>query len=299
MARTTITQGINFIPFCYRGNGQDDRRIEIGLQPAAIFIKSASTHYAVLWTDTMDAGDTAYLQNTAANFTGGVKSVFNKGFVVGTDNQVNASGTLYHGFAILDDSDSFFKTFSYTGNGVNNRAITVGFESDFVLIRGDNAQMCVFRFGQDTGDTTYRPDSSGSASNKIKTITSTGITIGTHADVNTDTNVYHGIAFNGLAGQIVQNNYTGTGVDGESITGVGFRPDFLFIKRRGASSIGFRTSSMKGDVSGTLSNGALTTNIIQDLEADGFDLGTTANVNTVSEIYNFLAIKKLGVRRLA
>lgn len=300
MARTTITSGINLVPFSYLGTGQEDRKIEVGFQPDLVFIKSAGADYAVFWTDTMDVGDTAYFQNAVANFTQGVKAVYNKGFTVGTGSTVNSAGVLYHGFAVLDESGKYFKTFTYTGNGTDNRNITgIGFSPDLVVIKRDEAEGGVFRWGSDSTDIAYRFGSTGSASNIIQSFNSDGFQVGSDTESNAVDNIYHGFCFKELLGQIEQFEYTGDGLDGHSITGIGFQPDFCFMKIEGANSAALRVSTMQGDLSSTFSNGALAANLVQAFEADGFQVGTNAAVNTDTSIYNGIALKKLRVRLLA
>lgn len=85
--------------------------------------------------------------------------------------------------------------------------------------------------------------------------------------------------------------YTGNGSDSRSITGIGFQPDFVLIRGENTSEGCFKTSSMAGDTAINFAGGGTTANYIQALEADGFQVGTDALVNTNGTIYAYMAIK--------
>lgn len=78
--------------------------------------------------------------------------------------------------------------------------------------------------------------------------------------------------------------YVGNNSDNRSISGVGFSPDLVLLKDNttgGTEGAIIKTSSMAGELSLALSetDAALSTNHIQSLDADGFTLGTDADVN--------------------
>jgi len=82
--------------------------------------------------------------------------------------------------------------------------------------------------------------------------------------------------------------YTGTG-SSNAITGVGFQPDWVWIKRRNGSAYHILTDAVRGVNSQLYSNdstaeGTLTNNI-QSFDSDGFTLGTNSDVNGSSDTY--------------
>jgi hypothetical protein len=89
--------------------------------------------------------------------------------------------------------------------------------------------------------------------------------------------------------------YTGNGST-NAITGVGFQPDWVWIKRRNGSGYHILTDAVRGVNSQLYSNdstaeGTLTNNI-QSFDSDGFTLGTNSDVNGSSDTYaswNWLA----------
>ena len=82
--------------------------------------------------------------------------------------------------------------------------------------------------------------------------------------------------------------YTGNGGT-QSVTGVGFQPDFTWIKIRNGSAWYILTDAVRGVNSQLYSNdgsveGTLT-NYIQSFDSDGFTLGTNSDVNGSSDTY--------------
>lgn len=94
--------------------------------------------------------------------------------------------------------------------------------------------------------------------------------------------------------EIFTGSYSGNSTDSTGITGVGFQPDFVLIKRQGVggNNAVIKTATMSGDAAKPISAATgLTANLIQTLDADGFTIGDDASVNTSGQTYDFLAIK--------
>ncbi len=92
----------------------------------------------------------------------------------------------------------------------------------------------------------------------------------------------------------VQNTYIGDGTDDRSISGVGFQPQLVWVKRDTTNQSTWRPESVSGDLSLYWSGTAGNPNRIQALEADGFQVGTNAQVNTSGATYHYLALKDGG-----
>ena len=77
--------------------------------------------------------------------------------------------------------------------------------------------------------------------------------------------------------------YTGNGSTGHAITGVGFQPDLIWIKRRNSSSNHILTDAVRGNTKWLESNGnnaeQTGSDRITSFNSDGFSLGSNANVN--------------------
>ncbi len=101
--------------------------------------------------------------------------------------------------------------------------------------------------------------------------------------------------------QCAVGTYTGDGIDGTAITGVGFPPDLVIVKAQGLARFAiFRTVSMIGDASMELGNAAgLAANWIESLDADGFTVGDAAQVNQADQPYYWQAWRDAGRRDFA
>lgn len=94
--------------------------------------------------------------------------------------------------------------------------------------------------------------------------------------------------------QMQTGYYIGSGTDNRAITGIGFQPNLVLIKdatANGTDGVNFKTSAMSGEVSSVLSDADAdtATNAIQSLDADGFTLGTDADVNAANIHYVYIA----------
>ena len=183
---------------------------------------------------------------------------------------------------------------SYTGNGVDGRSIIgVGFTPDFVLITGVSDPH--FRTAQHEGDTlsSYFAFGATDEANHIKSIDVDGFTVGNDTDVNVSPNTYYWMAIrNHTPGFFKTGSYVGDGADNHDITGVGFRPDVLYIKGSGSRAGVMSTSAMPADSTVIIdSTETPFANAIQSFAADGFQVGTHTRVNTNAITYRYVAMK--------
>ena len=95
-------------------------------------------------------------------------------------------------------------------------------------------------------------------------------------------------------GQMATGTYTGDGADDRAITGVGFQPDVVIVKRYPNKNAVVRTSTMTGDASKKfIGDSGLLSNFIQSFEADGFTVGNEGGgfVNESGKPYHWIAFK--------
>lgn len=193
----------------------------------------------------------------------------------------------------------FIKTGTYTGDGNDARDITgVGFQPDLVIIKG-GANAAVWRNKMVPGDLTLLfGANSVSLANAIQGLMSDGFQVGTDVTVNASATVYYYVAIRGFAGQSNYRvgNYRGSGGDDRNYTGGGlnFTPDLVWIKKDGSDNPVFRTSDMVGDSASHFPALADAANEIQNLQSNGFQLGTSSRANASGSDYYFAAFKKLG-----
>ena len=276
----------------YTGNGTDNRNItSVGFQPDLVIIKSRGTDIGVIRTSSM-AGDLSKEMGGAtaagANY---IQSLLSNGFQVGTNTEVNTNGTVYD-FIAIKASDGFVKVGSYTGNGTSGRSVTgLGFSPATVFVMNGTTQEAVYSQQEGVGYTTNF--SNGSAfTGGILSLTSGGFTVGTDARVNATSNTYYYVAFNETAGDLDTGVYTGNGVDSTNLTGVGFQPEWMMINE-GGTGYGVQHFDSQGaatDSSSTFDAVAAGANRIQALQSDGFQVGTSAYVNTSGTSYAYLAL---------
>ena len=95
--------------------------------------------------------------------------------------------------------------------------------------------------------------------------------------------------------EIASGSYLGDGTDNRSVTGLPFQPDVVIVKAS-TNQIGvMRTSTMSGDLSKPLVGAtALTANLIQSLNANGFTVGNANQVNGSGITYYWTALKTDG-----
>jgi len=283
----------------YTGNGADDRSITgCGFQPDAVIIKKqgfGAGATGVIRSADM-SGDVSKPLSTATVFTANlIQAIEADGFQVGTHISVNENTSVYHAMCLKGHANDL-KVGTYTGNGVDDRSITgVGFQPEAVIVWADNADHAVIRTTANSGDDTSRFDGSDLAAvtNQIQVLEADGFQVGTSARVNTDTETYYYVAWKSVAGFAKVGSYTGNGVDDRSITGVGFQPDNVGVHdvdgSRGTPT--WRPSTLAGDLTLQWGASGAVANMIQALEADGFQVGADGIVNSNTQTYGYWAFK--------
>jgi hypothetical protein len=276
----------------YVGSGVDDRQITgVGFQPDVVIIKAALNRAGVIRTSTMSGDRAKILGSTGALSSDCIESIIADGFTVGTDKTVNTWGTAYYWVAMKAGSD--LTVGSYVGNGADNRSITgAGFQPVWVITLGDGDDS-VFRPGPLAGDNSYLMTGTGKITNRIQALEADGFQVGSSVDVNENGTTFHYIAWAASA-QVSTGSYTGNGVDNRNISGVGFQPEMLWIRRDDGVPSVWRPESLSGDATLYWDNTAAQSNRIQALQADGFQVGTHAQVNNGSSTYYRLALQDGG-----
>jgi len=284
----TSTPGGWFATGSYTGDGTDNRDITgVGFQPDIVIVRYDNNTAPVIRTSDMPADRAKRLSANDALQANYIQSFLADGFQVGSDSNVNNSGRLYHWVAMKAGTNVQIGT--YTGNAADNRNITgAGFQPDWVMTMADNEQD-VFRPGPVAGDASFLINGGGASANKIQSILADGFQVGSHSDVNRNGRTYYWIAFDATANVNV-GTYTGNGVDNRNITGLGITPNFAWVKRSVSSEGVWRTDTVSGDRTLYWDAGGPTSNRIQSLLADGFQVGTHSQVNSNGSTYYYLAL---------
>lgn len=185
------------------------------------------------------------------------------------------------------------KTGSYVGDGANPHAISgIGFQPAVVIIKRKGASPGALRSSSVVTDLTKDLTVSGNMfAGGVVSFGADGFSVGADARVNTATETYFYLALQADAADLKVGTYTGNGLDDRSIPGVGFQPDFVIVYRVDTRFAVWRSSDFATDFSLAFINGNAGNNI-QALEADGFQVGTSADVNANLATYHYIAVKK-------
>ena len=182
----------------YVGNGTTQSPTGFGFSPEYVMVASAGANQAVQRSSTM--GTTFRFDDVAAT-ANGITTLGADGFSVGNSAQANTNGTTYH-YVAWNAVPEAMGTGSYTGTGVDNRAITVPtFAPQYVIVKsnttgaGGGCDLPVHRPASLAGDSTLNFTNVANLTDVIQALTGTGFQVGTNCRVNTNTATYHWVAF--------------------------------------------------------------------------------------------------------
>lgn len=294
----------NMGTFCvgsYTGNGVNPTTRQVtGFQPDFVGIKRSGATTGVFRTSSMPVNEMNYFDSYAPMTDGdGIASFVYNGFVTGNSSTVNTSANTYWFFAFKNVTDAF-TVGSFTGDGLDNKAITVGFQPDVAWVKNSNATVpaiSYYNITESSGDYSTGAGDTGNLTGVVKSLDANGFTVGTNAAGNESGQTIYWFAFNGAIAHapsgtytIKTGIYTGNGT-AQSITGVGFAPDLVMIRdQTNAVHAVYRTKLMKGDV--TMYMSSPTTYFaggITSMDANGFTVGADAKVNGASTTYHYQA----------
>ncbi len=272
----------------YLGSGASKTISGLGFQPDAVIIKaSTAAGVAVFKTSAMPANATAFFSATADNTATNI-TITSDGFTVGTLANVNTANVLYRWTAI-GGSDctgtGYFCVGTYTGNGAATRTLTTGFQPDMVLAKRSTNVRAHFRTTAMPANRTefFTSTAADTAGNYIRSFAATSFTVGATDNVNAAT--YNYMAFRANATTFAQGTYTGNATDGRQITGLGFIPSMVLVKNSSSATANNRRAVLStkkhfGDQTSYVGDAvADTTNTIEAMLGDGFQVGTGVNVN--------------------
>jgi hypothetical protein len=284
----------------YVGTGVAGRKITgLGFRPDVVLVKGNdydSVTYvntsAVMRTSTMGTGDVSKpLIQDYALVANQITSLDADGFTLGSDRRVAANGITFYWAAFKANAN--MKVGSYTGNGTadgTTQSITgLGFSPEFVIVMSSGAARALQACSAAVAGYSYEFDIGVRIGNQVTSLNADGFTV-RHTTgatyVNASGVVYHYIAWNDSPGFVKVGSYQGNATDARAITGVAFRPDFLFVKFKyninspaNQSPPGhFHTDSMPFDSSFDYAR-TVAAHHLQDLLPDGFQIGNALTIN--------------------
>lgn len=173
----------------YVGNGQDNRTLTpLSFKPDILIIFGNNSGEPAFMISQMSADESFNFASSDLQVNR-IQQLLNNGFQLGNDVEVNGSGFTYHYIAL---KSTFGVAFSgkYTGNGIDNTSITVGFEPDVLFVKGIS-KPAVVRYMTLTGDTTHYVGGNQPLPNLIQSFTADGFTVGTDGDINESARDYY------------------------------------------------------------------------------------------------------------
>ncbi len=298
----------------YSGTGSSGTTVGHGLGVAPEFLFTRDQNNANCWwiwhKDLAPISGNNYLQFSSSSQASDT-SIWNgtvpddEVITLGNNASVNGSGRAMVTFAMAS-VDGFSKVSSYTGNGsANGPVINTGFQPAFILVKGSTvaSQWNIIDNKRDTtnpashklyanlSNAEATADSLNFLSNGFQIITTDG-----GYNANGATYIYIAFASDGSAAPVLADSfanklYTGTGST-QSITGLGFSPNFSWFKSRSNATSNVLHDTVRGPLSRIFSNSSAAASTIADgfvsFDSDGFTLdgtGSGGDVNTSGRTY--------------
>jgi len=274
----------------YYGNGATLSVSGVGFQPDVLLIKSDTAAGQLVWkSSVMPDTNVAYLGVATSNNVETEIIIDSDGFTVSPALEVNTKNTRYTYVAFQGSDcssvDSGMCVGFFTGDGTAQQVISTGFQPDLVWVKRANAVAGNFTTSALAGvNPTYAAFFSAVVNDTLgtglyyKSLDANGFTVGLTNNVLGAIHYY--VAFKNTTGKLTVGSFTGNGVDDRNISGIGFEPDFVFVKQNAAIGPAFNTTECWGDYSLATLAGAGALNHIQSLDVDGFQVGNSTAVNT-------------------
>ncbi len=259
----------------------------MGFRAEVIIVMSGNG--TIIRTSTM-AGDMSKIGGAyTAVVADAIQSFTSDGFTVGTHSNVNTNGVTYHwvAYGAGDNLD----VGQYTGNGTSQTINNVGFQAETAFVLGESGSQLVYRTNQNSN--TFDLSNNGAYASSITSFGTDSFAVGSSVATNQNAINYHYFAFNDNANYFRTGTYTGNGSDNRNITGVGFESEFVIVKATSTNAFAIgKTESTGYNVD---ANVAGSSNQIQALQSDGFQVGFDANVNQNTTSYMYLAWRQNDV----
>ncbi len=272
----------------YTGNGIDDRTIAgLGFRAEVIFIMSSNG--TVIRTATMSGDSTKVGGSATSVISNAIQSMTSDGFTIGTSTLTNTNGVTYHwvAFGAGDNLDVGM----YTGNGTSQNVNNLGFQAETAFVLGESGSQLVFRNSQNAN--TFDLSNNGPYASGITSLNANSFSVGSSTATNQSSIAYHYFALNETSSYFKTGTYTGNGSDNRNITGVGFESEFVIVKATSTNNFAIGKTESTGY--NTDANVAGSTNQIQALQSDGFQVGTDGTTNSSGVSYQYLAFRQNDV----
>ena len=324
---TTPTLADSFNTVAYVGNGSATaRNITTGFKPDLTWIKGRDTAGKwQVWYDSI-RGATNMLASNSANAatTYGSVTPFSTGFTLATTGgDLNSNGENYISWnwkaggdasintdgnsnsIVSTNTNAGFSVVKYTGTG-SNATVGHGLSAapEMVIVKNlsnshsGNAHWAVYHTSLGATKVIYlnRTNAAGTSNSFWNNTapTSTTFSVGTDNDVNVSGEEFIAYCFRGISGFSKFGTYNGTGST-QSITGLGFQPNWVMIKRTDGTENWYIQDSVRGStkqVYANLTNAEYNeTGAITSFGSDGWTMGNYTGINNNGQTYIYAAFK--------
>ncbi len=279
----------------YIGDGTDLRAITgLGFEPHIVLVKSADRSPMVLTTDAMGDGWSKTLGGNDAAYSNDFSSLDLDGFTIRTSDRVNKTDQRFDWVAFARD-DGRVATGSYMGTGLSGHLLDLGFRPEYVIVLPLLSGQAVQRNAFMPDGKSLPFDDKGFLDNRITSLTDQGFVLGDDNGVNESAQQYHYVAWRADSARTVAGTYVGNATDNRDITGIGLKPSWVLTKSE-KRKFGFHlSSSLAGSgLSQFFSNKKNKQDGVQQLLADGFQLGRRLEVNASNKKFYWMAFGALA-----
>jgi hypothetical protein len=178
----------------YSGNGTSQSISGLGFSPEAVTVLPSSAQRAQLQISGMTR---TFQYDANTGITNGITALGADGFSVASSATVNSASTTYH-YLAWNQVAGAIDAGGYTGNGSDNRSISVPFQPQYAIVR--SADTATSREGAHrpsalTGSASLNYTAAANDSNSIQALQSSGFQVGTDGSVNASGAAYRYLAF--------------------------------------------------------------------------------------------------------
>lgn len=306
IVRPSAAAGFSMQTGYYVGTGVSGKPVSgLGFQPDFVIIKaktgtSVTTATTVFRTSSMAAANSSYFAAIAES-TATPITFTSDGFTVSALAAVNTASIIYTWTAFAGSdctSSGSFCVGTYSGDGTASKTIDTGFQPDVLMIKRNNSVAAHFRTSSMATNQTsfFNTSANDTTGDYIKSVTTNGFSVGI-AD-NTNNSSYYYIAFKNTSGKVATGSYTGNGADNRDITGVGFKPDTVFIKNSTSATAAntnavLSSKEYNGDAANYIGDVPATfidmQDQIQKMDTNGFQVGSSPNTNETGATIHWIA----------
>lgn len=284
----------------YTGDATASRNITVGFTPTFCTVTGNNTQASYFTTSTILADKAGsgldWRGNAATSSSNIITNLTTNAFTIDGGANVNGSGVSYTWWCVSANGDTDFEVGKYTGNGTDDRNITLatitGTPKLVMIKAGNTTDTGAWRTASTTTNNSQAFHEFGAPkTNEIQTFGTGTFQVGTGSTVNTSGKTYYYIAF-GPSNGIAEGEYYGNGVDDRNITDPGWVPEATHVKCDCSQNLIWRAESIGADTSAQYSFLAYTgANNIQVQSGSGFQIGTNARVNTAGTQYFWFALR--------